>query len=61
MGGVKLYGGVIFVTTLSLFHLFRKSYPTLKSKLFFYEFLQQMGMHQELLFDDILKFTKKVL
>ena len=36
MGGVKLYGGVIFVTTLSLFHLFRKSYPTLKSKLFFF-------------------------
>ena len=35
-GELKLYGGVIFVTTLSLFHLFRNSYPTLKSKLFFF-------------------------
>ena len=25
MGGIKIYGGVIFITTLSLFHFFRNS------------------------------------
>ena len=30
-------------------------------KCFFYEFPQEMRMHQELLFADILKFTKTVL
>ena len=52
-------GGVTFVTTLSLFHLLRNSYHP--EKRFFFEFLQEMGMHQELLYVDILKFTKKIL
>ena len=50
-------GGVTFVTTLSLFHLLRNSYHP--EKRFFFEFLQEMGMHQELLYVDILKFTIK--
>ena len=50
-------GGVTFVTALSLFHLLRNSYHP--EKCFFFEFLQEMGMHQELLYVDILKFTIK--
>ena len=48
MGALRLYGGVIFVTTLSLFHLFRNSQHPQK----------EMWMHQELLVADILKFTE---
>ena len=36
-------GGVIFVITLSVFHLFSNSYhPEKYIKCFFYEFLQEM-------------------
>ena len=62
MGRVNFFfwgGGVIFVITLSLIYL-ETATTQCFWKYFFYEFLQEMGMHQELLFADILKFSKKV-
>ena len=58
---LKLYGGVIFITIVSLFHLFRNiQHPTKRSD-FFKECLGEMSMHQELLLANIIKLIKKVL
>ena len=60
-GELKLFGGsnicyYIFIIS------FRYKQPTPnKVKCLFYEFLQEIWMHQELLVADILKFTKKVI
>ena len=52
--------GVIFITTLSLFHFFRNSQHPEKSSVSFTVFFREYLL-QELLFADILKLTKKVL
>ena len=52
-------GGVIFITTLSLFHFFRNSQHPEKSSVSFTVFFREYL--QELLLADILKLTKKVL
>ena len=60
MGELKLYGGSNICYYFHYF-IYLETATTQKSKVFFYEFLQEMWMHQQLLLADILKFTKKVL
>ena len=57
-GEFKLYGGVIFIIILSFIQ--KQSTPR-KVKFFFYKFLQEMWIHQELLLADMVKFAKKFL
>ena len=57
-GDKPLWVGVIYITTLSLFHFFRKNQQPEKRKVSFKNFFRKYE-YLKLLLADILKFTEK--